>query len=420
MKRFLILLLALAMTAGLCLSARADDVVVVPEEEETASVAVATEEEKAASYQQQLDALESRYDELEAQQKAAQAEINKVKDEKDKQLAQKRQIDYQISGTREQISVLNDRISLLEGNIAEQQSALEAKEAEIDKNYSMLKLRMRSMYATGNASILGLVLGAEDFSGFLSRAQVASRIARHDRELLDGLYEDLAEIKEIKAGIEEDKSQVESAKAQQADKQAVLSSQLAETNGMIQDLDALEKEYTANKAAIDAAMKQAQAEIDEIYKMLQPSTEVYEGGIMFWPVTGYSTLTSYYGWRFSGSDFHTGLDISGTNSAGVGIYGQPIRAAANGTVTFTRTTYINGYAGGYGIYCMIDHGTDENGNSISTLYGHCSRLAVSPGDVVNRGQVIGYVGSTGWSTGPHLHFEVRVNGVHTNPLPYLT
>jgi len=429
MKRLIALLSALAILTCLSVLALADDVIVVEDDDPPAATVSAAEEpaedtaaaaDSAVDYRSQIEALEEKYDQLEEQQKAAQAEINKVQGEKNKQIAQKQQIDNQISGTRQQISVLSDKISLLEGNIAEQQTALEEKQAEIDENYTMLKKRLRSMYASGNATVLGLVLGAEDFPDFLSRTQVASRIARHDRDLLNMLHDDLEEIQEIKTGIEENKSEVEYAKTQQANKQAVLTTQLAETNDMIQDLDQLEAEYKANKAAIDAAMKQAQAEIDEIYRMMQPSTEAYEGGIMFWPVTGYSTLTSYYGYRFNGSDFHTGIDISGKNSAGVGIYGQPIRAAASGTVTFTRSWYINGYAGGYGIYCMLDHGTDDSGNSISTLYGHMSRLAVSTGDVVQRGQVIGYVGSTGWSTGPHLHFEVRINGVHTNPLPYLT
>ena len=118
------------------------------------------------------------------------------------------------------------------------------------------------------------------------------------------------------------------------------------------------------------------------------------------------------GWRFGGTDYHTGIDIAGLNSAGQGIYGKPILAAADGTVAFTQTNYVAGR--GYGIYLIIDHG-----GGISTLYGHTSGLAVNVGDTVKRGQTIAYVGSTGWSTGPHLHFEVRVNGSHVTPWSYL-
>ena len=364
-------------------------------------------------YEDELDELSAKYDELEAQQKAIQAEIDKAKTEKEKTLAQKRQIDSQISSTRAQISLLNDKISLLESNISEQEQALAAKEKDIEENYQLLKKRLRAMYAAGNASVLGLVLGADSFTEFLSRAQVASRVAKHDQELIETMREELLEIEEIKAGIEADRDGVESAKSQQTVKQSQLTDQLAETQDMIEDIEQMEQEYLANKAEIDKAMAEAQAEIDAIYAELDPSEDVYEGGKLLWPaVRGFSYISSDYGWRFGGTDFHTGIDLAGLNAAGSGIYGQPILAAASGKVIYSQTSYVQGR--GYGIYLMIDHGS-----GISTLYGHCSRLAVSTGDTVSRGEVIGYVGSTGWSTGPHLHFEVRVNGSYTNPWPYL-
>ena len=196
-----------------------------------------------------------------------------------------------------------------------------------------------------------------------------------------------------------------------ADKQELLGTQLSKTEDMIQDIEALEKEYKANKAKIDKQMAEVQSEVDAIYAQIK-SVGVYEGGIMLWPVSGYYTVTSQYGWRFGGSDFHTGIDIARTNAAGQGIYGKPILAANDGTVAFAQKTYVAGR--GYGIYCIIDHG-----GGISTLYGHQSGLKVTTGQTVKRGDVIGYVGSTGWSTGPHLHFEVRVNGKHVNPWTYL-
>jgi murein DD-endopeptidase MepM/ murein hydrolase activator NlpD len=360
-------------------------------------------------YQDELDALSAKYDELEAQQKAIQAEIDKAKTEKEKTVAQKQQIDAQISSVRSQISLLSDKITLLEGNIADQEQALADKQAEIDENYELLKKRLRVMYSTGNASVLGLVLGADSFTEFLSRAQVASRVAKHDQELISTMREEFAAIEEIKEGIEASKAEVESAKDQQAVKQTQLASQLAETQDMISDLEQMEAEYLANKAEIDKAMEEAQAEIDAIYAQLDPTDDVYEGGQLLWPaVKGSTYISCDYGWRFSGTDFHTGIDLTGG-----GIYGQPILAAASGTVIYSQTTYTAGK--GYGIYLMIDHGS-----GISTLYGHCSALAVTTGDTVTRGQVIAYVGSTGWSTGPHLHFEVRINGTYTSPWPYIT
>ncbi|MBP1557400.1 MAG: M23 family metallopeptidase, partial [Oscillospiraceae bacterium] len=177
------------------------------------------------------------------------------------------------------------------------------------------------------------------------------------------------------------------------------------------DNEALEKEYKANQATIAKQLKEVQAEVDAIYAKIQSEGE-YDGGIMLWPVYGYKTVTSDYGWRFGGTDFHTGIDIARTNSAGQGIYGKPILAADDGKVVFTQTSYVPGR--GYGIYLILDHG-----GGVTSLYGHTCGLNVKMGQKVKRGDTIAYVGSTGWSTGPHLHFEVRVNGNYTNPWPYL-
>lgn len=362
-------------------------------------------------YKDQLNSLSSKYDELEKQQKAIQSQIDKAKTEKDKHLAQKKQLDNQIYGVRQQITLLSDKITLLEQGISKKEEELQVQQQLIQENFEMLKKRLRVMYKTGNASVLGLVLGAEDFTEFLSRTQVTARVAQHDRELIEDMHEKLAQIKEVKEAIESDKTDLETTKGQQSDKQNQLAQQLLQTQDQIQDIEALEKDYKANKTQLDQQMKEVQAEVDAIYAKIQ-STGTYDGGIMLWPVAGYKTVTSDYGWRFGGTDFHTGIDIARTNAAGQGIYGKPILAAADGTIAFTQTSYVPGR--GYGIYLIIDHG-----GGISTLYGHTSGLAVKMGQKVTRGQTIAYVGSTGWSTGPHLHFEVRVNGKHTNPWPYL-
>ena len=125
------------------------------------------------------------YDELEAQQKAITEQINKAKSEKDKYLLQKKELDNQIYSVRQQIGVLSDKITLLEGHIAEKEDELQKQNEEIEENYKLLKKRLRVMYKAGNASVLGLVLGAEDFSEFLTRGQVASRVAKHDQELIE-------------------------------------------------------------------------------------------------------------------------------------------------------------------------------------------------------------------------------------------
>lgn len=365
----------------------------------------------ASDYKNQILELEMRYDQLEAQQKQIQTQIDKAKSEKNKQLAAKNQLDNQIYGVRQQINILNEKIDLLETEISDKESEYDRQKQDIQENFELLKKRLRVMYKTGNATVLGLILGADDFTEFLSHAQVTSRVAQHDQELIEEMTARLTEIRRLKESIEADKTELEGAKSQQANKQTVLAGQLEQTKHHIQDIEQLEKEYLANKTALAKQMKEVQAEVDAIYAKIQSEGE-YDGGIMLWPVAGYKTVTSDFGWRFNRTDFHTGIDIARTNAAGQGIYGKPILAADDGKVVFTQTSYVPGR--GYGIYLIIDHG-----GGITTLYGHTCGLNVKLGQKVSRGQTIAYVGSTGWSTGPHLHFEVRVNGSYTNPWPYL-
>ena len=365
----------------------------------------------ADNYKNELFALEMQYDELEKQRKEIDTQINKAKSEKDKQLAAKNQLDNQIYSVRQQINILSEKIGLLEDEIEVKEDELARQESAIRDNYELLKKRLRVMYKTGNATVLGLILGADSFTEFLTHTQVTSRVAQHDRALIEEMTVRLAEIKQLKEGIESDKSELESSKSQQADKQSFLAGQLEIAKNNIQDIEQLEKQFQSNRAALTKQMQEVQAEVDAIYSKINSEGE-YDGGIMLWPVAGYKTVTSDYGWRFGGTDFHTGIDIARTNAAGQGIYGKPILAADDGKVVFTQTNYVPGR--GYGIYCIVDHG-----GGVTTLYGHSSGLAVKVGQKVKRGQTLAYVGSTGWSTGPHLHFEVRVDGKYTNPWPYL-
>ena len=365
----------------------------------------------ADNYKNELLALEMQYDELEKQRKEIDTQINKAKSEKDKQLAAKNQLDNQIYSVRQQINILSEKIGLLEDEIEVKEDELARQESAIRDNYELLKKRLRVMYKTGNATVLGLILGADSFTEFLTHTQVTSRVAQHDRALIEEMTVRLAEIKQLKEGIESDKSELESSKSQQADKQSFLAGQLEIAKNNIQDIEQLEKQFQSNRAALTKQMQEVQAEVDAIYSKINSEGE-YDGGIMLWPVAGYKTVTSDYGWRFGGTDFHTGIDIARTNAAGQGIYGKPILAADDGKVVFTQTSYVPGR--GYGIYLILDHG-----GGVTSLYGHTCGLNVKMGQKVKRGQTIAYVGSTGWSTGPHLHFEVRVDGKYTNPWPYL-
>lgn len=393
-------IMAISLVApAFSLLARAED----GGEEDQAS---STPEADFSEEQDKIAQLGDVYDELKQQEKQIQNQINQAKTEKDKQLAVKQQIGNQIDTTTAQIDVLTERISLLEKYIAEKEEEMREKQAEIDSNYALFKKRVCAMTKVPTGSTVGLVLGAETYSQFVNRSEITARVAQYDRELIADLNAQKAELEQLKKDIEENKTEVESDKVAMDEKKQELSSKMAETQKQIQDISLLEQQFLANKAQLQKQMKQVQAEIDQIYaEIARRSTQaVYVGGTMTQPTPTLNQITSAYGWRFGGSDFHTGVDFSGPSA-----YGQPIVAANTGKVAFVNLSFTPGY--GYGKYLIIDHG-----GGITTLYGHCSAINVSVGDVVTRGQQVAQVGSTGWSTGPHLHFEVRENGQHVNPM----
>ena len=353
--------------------------------------------------QAQIDDLNNQYEELEEQQKEIQAQINAAKSEKDKYLAEKNQLNGQIDNTQAQINVLTDKITLLDNMIAANNASIAGLEEEIDKDYEIFRQRARASYMSGDSSTIILLLGADSFSDFLMKPDITARVAENDREIIAGLEANIAELEKLQQENEANKADLNDSKGTLDEKKQQLNGQVTQIQGQIEDIDALQKEYQANKAEIDKMMAQVQREINDIYASYESQGE-YTGGVMTWPVPGYTGITSYYGWRFNNTDFHTGIDISGSN-----IYGRNIVAAADGVVIKAQQTYVQGV--GYGRYLLIDHG-----GNISTLYGHTSQLLVSEGDHVTRGQAIAKVGSTGWSTGPHLHFEVRENGTAVNPL----
>ena len=368
-----ILMAAMLVAPTISVLVRADD----GEEYDSELIDSDGGDEESDELQDMLDELNDRYKQLQEQNNAIQSQINSVQDEKQRQVAIKQQIDGQINTTIAQIDTLDERIAVLEERIAEKETEMKAKQKDIDENYALFQERFRAMCMQPQASTLGLVLGADDFSQMLTRTEVVTRVAQHDQDLLAELDAQLKELGEIKADIEADKAGIEADKKVQEEKRVELDAQMATANARIQDMAAMEQEYLANKA--------------------------YIGGGMQWPSATLFQRTCEYGPRFGGSDFHTGIDISGG-----GAYGSPVLAANAGTVKVANTAVTPGY--GYGKYVIIDHG-----GGIQTLYAHMSALSVTVGQTVAQGEKIGEVGSTGWSTGPHIHFEIRKDGQAINP-----
>ncbi len=360
----------------------------------------------ASSEEDAIADLNERYEQLEKEAEALQEKIDNAQTEKAKQEAIKDKTTQEISIIRDQIAVLEEKIVALETEIANKEAEIDGLEESIAENYELFKSRMRAMYMSENTSVISLVLGADSFGDFLSSSEYLKRVAEHDQDLLDELEQTLANVEDAKAAVEADREELSGTKTEVEQKKQQLDAKLNATISEIQNISQMEQEFLADLEAKQQEMKEAQEEIDRIYASMESSGEYVGGGFMY-PVPGYTYISSYYGWRFNGTDFHTGVDFTGSN-----VNGKSVVASNSGTVSFTKSTYTPGV--GYGKYIIVDHG-----GGYSTLYGHLSSINVSVGDYVSKGENIGNVGSTGWSTGPHLHFEIRIDGQHTNPLPYL-
>jgi len=222
------------------------------------------------------------------------------------------------------------------------------------------------------------------------------------------LNQDKKSIVEAREVIETSKIKLDANKQTLSYKKSSLNTKYLESQKLLALLTQEENELKQQQIKINEEMEKIDEEIRQMLKDTDSEGD-YVGGKFLWPVPGYSTITSKFGWRilYGKNNWHTGIDISGYN-----VYGKNIVAANSGTVITAVTTYIP--KKGYGKYVIIDHG-----GGYRTLYGHCSSLLVKVGQTVKRGDPIALVGSTGNSTGPHLHFGIYINGKEVDPLPYL-
>ncbi len=367
-----------------------------------------------SEYRDQITDLQDEQIKIQEEMKNYQNKINSIKDDKKKQQALANSIDEKIDIIERSIEVTKEKISVTQKYIAHKIAEINKKQKDIDDTMDLFRKRVRAIYMTGgysnNTNSLLMLLTSNSISEFLSRSEYLERIAEHDEEMLSELRTELTGLSEERAVLEEEKAALEAEQAALEEEETALEKELQNAKNQIQDLSAMQKEYQENYAELSEMQKQIQAELLDIYKNLNTSNEAYVGGEMMWPVPGFSKISSYYGWRFNNTDFHTGMDITGS-----GVHGAAVVASNTGTVVFTKTCPYNGYKYGYGTYIIVDHG-----GGITTLYAHLSAINVKEGDIVVMGQQIGRVGNTGWSTGAHLHFEVRVDGKAVNPITYVT
>ncbi len=420
LQALLALLLCLGMfSSSALLPVYANSVVIEPLEPEEEEVEVEentnlTPEEQVAAdkaaqdaaNREKLSELEKQSAQLTEERKQLQAKINNASNQKAQQQAIKESLDVKIGNTIAQITVLDEKVVLLKDQIALTEDHIEVLKATIDANFELFLQRVRASYMYGDIQPMSVVLGADNYYDSLVAAKTIESVADHDNKLIEDLNSDKAEVEDALAQLEVDKKDLEESIVQLEEEKKTLESDLAAAEEEIQNISALEKQFTADLAANKKKSQELQAEMNAIFAQINSVGE-YVGGEMMWPVPGFNTISSYYGWRWNKSDFHTGIDITGS-----GVNGATIVAANSGKVAKVNTSYVPGK--GYGIYVIIDHG----GGKVS-LYGHCSSILVSEGQSIVKGTPIAKVGSTGWSTGPHLHFEIRENSKHVNPISYL-
>lgn len=368
---------------------------------------VAPTTSKNDQLQTQINNISKELAELEKQREGILQDISSVKGQKEQAQAKQGYVSQQMQITESEIYLLQDRISALEEDIEVKLEEIDEKQADYDEKFALFQERVRAMYMYDNSTTIGLVLGTDSFVDFLTTTDMLTRVADHDKNLMAELEAERLQLEADKKELEESKASAEADMKEVEEKKQELSVQQQAISAMVEDISELERQYNSDLAANKQKANAMEAEIKNIYAQIQLNDNPYVGGEMQWPVPNFYQITSYYGWRFGGSDYHTGVDISGG-----GVYGANVVAANDGVVKHVNWSHTPGR--GYGIYVIIDHG-----GKISTLYGHLSNISVSVGQEVSRGQVIGNVGSTGWSTGPHLHFEVRNGTQHLNPMGYL-
>lgn len=403
-----------------------------------------------------FDAQANKKEQENLQKKAEQYEktLEKTRDDISKKQAYAKALQGKIDTLSKQIKLSNEKIDELNKSIKKKQTQIDEKLAEIEDNMTELRGRLRTIYMAGDTSSLEIILGAKDFSDFIDKAELIGSISDYDDKLIKGLQSELSKISKEQKAMREEKSAVEKEKKSLESQKNEINKLSEENSELIAELQGVESatldSIGENKESITALEEELKAYFEEQKKKAQSNSNKQNpkpnnnsssssnnnnnnsnnnsnnnpnnssnnnsgnkepsvsSGEYVWPCPGYYYLSSTYD-ENRGANNHGALDI-----AGGGIYGAEVVAARNGTVVSSYSGCTHDYGksdscgcgGGYGNYVVIEHSDGK-----TSLYGHLSAVYVSYGDTVSAGQLIGRVGSTGYSSGPHLHFETKYSTI---------
>lgn len=386
------------------------------------SLGISTMASPASDIQDELDILEQQADEIEEQKQALNEQIAANEAEILSFSEKKFQIDQEIELLRLEVENLTAQIHQYNLLIAEKQSEVDALQTELEALTDRYVLRMRAIQEQGEISEWSVVFAAASFEDMLNRRAMTQEIAKADQRMMDELRNAAADVLRAKDALGEEKTALEQKKTELAIAEATQKEKREEADAMLAELAANKEQYLKEMESLEEEELLLTNEIaqkeKEYYDALDAANQsngsssgttppTTESGFIF-PLasSGYVCITDAYGMRYHPTtgqySMHTGVDFAA-------YLGTAIYASKSGVVTTAESHYI------WGNYVVINHG-----DGTSTLYAHMDYDAVSVGDYVTQGQTIGYVGSTGWSTGPHLHFTIYINGSTVNPVNYVT
>ena len=356
------------------------------------------------TFAESLNELRQEQSEMETKEESSEIELELVKGELSDLQVEIANLNDDIITLEMEINALDEKTTSLSSSIEENSSKLEVLTDEYTENKALLDKRLIAMYKAGNTKYLDVLLNSTSISDFISNYYFIEKVVDADTRLLDTVSEKKIELEEREVTLQNQKEELSEARESAEKKRVSLSNMSVVKNSYVKKLSKEEKELQDEITEFQKALKQIESEIAAV--SLESISPDYIGGDMRWPVPGYSRITSNFGMRVHPITgvykLHTGVDISAPE-------GTNFIAAADGVVV---QAYYNS---AYGNMVMIDHG-----GGVITLYAHGSSIEVSVGDTVKQGQTVLKVGHTGYATGPHAHFEIRVNGEYKNPLNYVS
>lgn len=344
-------------------------------------------EERLGGIQQQMQVQQNQAAKAQRQVDSVSGQLQQIQTELDTAQSEYKSIRVQLASTEKQIELNKEILAKAEKDLADRGR--------------ILNKRIRDIYENGQVNYLDVLLGSNDFGDFTTRMDLLQRVLRQDTSLIAKVKAERELIVQKKSELERDRAAIIELEKSAAEKKSIVESRKKEREKVL-------NEAVSQRDSAERAYQELMETSRQIEQMIRSQSGGSKGstagtGSMIWPAAG--PITSEYGWRthpiFGTQRYHSGIDIGAD-------YGDTVSAADSGVVIYSD------WMGGYGKAVIIDHG-----NGISTLYGHNSELLVVEGQQVRKGQAIARVGSTGYSTGPHCHFEVRQNGSPVDPRGFL-